>query len=473
MLFDVIPGNFFGPLAAPGRIVYWECICILYRVTSRQLSFGIERDTLVDELQYYFESSMAADVPEDEQSVSDPAAENLPEEMQNAAMTARDKANLIIRRLESYGWIYTDVDYSYVQRVHFRDYAIQIIRTLLSVSDEKRAEYQGYIYTIYSLARNRGNPGIGLTQIVDNTKALITGLKSLNANIKKYIDDLTKHSSVSEILDALLNDYYSNVVDKAYHRLLTSDNVAKFRPEIIERLEADSRSNSYLSKASKEIAELREISDEEAREEVLGMLHNVISAFKQMDEILEEINKKNTRYQRAAIGRARFLLSSSEDIRGQLKEILSFMNDKIQSEQLDYNQIAEIEEIDRLIRIFSWDYLDMDSLYAPAQGRKEFVPQEIAAHEIDERARALKRLSVQEKLAKILTPERINVYVHEQLADRKSMKASELPLRDDDTFIRMIYIRLYGQRKNMDYKLKLLDRVEVDGFCFRDFMITK
>ena len=131
MLFDVIPGNFFGPLAAPGRIVYWECICILYRVTSRQLSFGIERDTLVDELQYYFESSMAADVPEDEQSVSDPAAENLPEEMQNAAMTARDKANLIIRRLESYGWIYTDVDYSYVQRVHFRDYAIQIIRTLL------------------------------------------------------------------------------------------------------------------------------------------------------------------------------------------------------------------------------------------------------------------------------------------------------------------------------------------------------
>ena len=65
MLFDVIPGNFFGPLAAPGRAVYWECICILYKVTSRQLSFGIERDTLVDELQYYFESSMAADVPED------------------------------------------------------------------------------------------------------------------------------------------------------------------------------------------------------------------------------------------------------------------------------------------------------------------------------------------------------------------------------------------------------------------------
>ena len=54
MLFDVIPENFFSPLAAPGKIVYWECICRLFSVTSKQLSFGVERDVLVDELQYYF-----------------------------------------------------------------------------------------------------------------------------------------------------------------------------------------------------------------------------------------------------------------------------------------------------------------------------------------------------------------------------------------------------------------------------------
>ena len=38
MLFDVVPENFFGPLAAPGKIIYWECICRLFAVTSRQLS---------------------------------------------------------------------------------------------------------------------------------------------------------------------------------------------------------------------------------------------------------------------------------------------------------------------------------------------------------------------------------------------------------------------------------------------------
>ncbi len=39
MLFDIIPDNFFGPLAAPGKRVYWECICRLFAVTSKQLSF--------------------------------------------------------------------------------------------------------------------------------------------------------------------------------------------------------------------------------------------------------------------------------------------------------------------------------------------------------------------------------------------------------------------------------------------------
>ncbi len=462
MLFDVVPDNFFGPLAAPGKLVYWECICRLFSVTSRQLSFGVERDVLVDELQYYFESAMSADIPE--------------EELEDAgSMTSRDKANFMLRRLESYGWIYIDVDYSYVQRVNFRDYAIQVIKALLAVSEERRAEYQGYIYTIYNLARAGGtNPGLGLLQIAENMDALITGLKSLNANIKRYIDELTKHSTVAEIMDALLNDYYTNVVDKAYHRLLTSDNVAKFRPEIIERLEANSRSRRFLNAASKEIAELKELTPEEADELVLELLHEVIDAFRSMDEILDEINKKNTRYQRAAINRARFLLSSSEDIRGQLKDILIFMNERIQEQNIDYNAIYELEETDRLIRIFYWDYLNTDSLYAPVEGKKEFVPQEIPDEIPDEKAREEKRRKMLLKLERTLSPDKIDACVREWLGDRKRMLASELPLSEDDTFIKLIYIRLYGQRKRMGYRLEMKDTVEREGFRFRDFeMIWK
>ncbi len=477
MLFDIIPQNFFRPLASQGRAVYWECLCRLFEVTNRQLSFGVERDVLVEELQYYFESAMAADLPSEEtQEETDrpgeePGGWDLPEA---GNWNSRDKANLVLRRLERYGWISVETDYNYVQRVNFQDYAVQVMKTLLAISEEKKTEYQGYIYTIYSLARaGMESPGIGLLQIVENTDALLTGLKSLNANIKRYIDDLTRHSTVAEILDALLNDYYSNVVDKAYHRLLTSDNVSKFRPEILERLEADSKSTRYLNKAAEEIASLREISVEEAGEQVLSMLHDVISAFQRMDEILGEINKKNSSYQRAAINRARFLLSSNEDLRGQLKEILMFLNERITEKQLDYNAIYELEETDRLIRIFSWDYLDTDSLYSAPEEKKEFepAPLEISAPDPDRRRK--KRKEIEERLEKALNVQKIEQYVDQQLGSRDRMYASELPLEEGDTFIRVIYIRLYGQRKDVNYQLKIGEMTEKDGFRFRDFEISR
>ena len=347
------------PLASPNKVVYWECICKLFSVMDHQLSFGVERDVLVEELQYYFEASQATDiVGEDVEGKS-----------------ARDKANWMIRKLENYGWIDIETDKSYVQRVNFKEYAVKVIRTLLEIAEGKQIEYQGYIYTIYSLVRGTtDNPGIVLLSIVENTDMLITGLKNLSSSIKHYIDELTKYKTPAEIMSVLFNDYIENIVDKAYHRLLTSDNVSKFRPEIIERLESKSRSKSYVDKASEELAGIREISKDEAEELVYHYIHQVIDAFQNMDEILSEINRKNTQYQRAAINRAKFYLIGGEDVRGQIKEILSGMNEKINREEMDLSGIYRIEFMDELIRIYSSAVLDEKSLYTPIEGKKHLNP---------------------------------------------------------------------------------------------------
>lgn len=354
-MFHILPGNFFVPLSSPNRIVYWDCICRLFSVMEHQLSFGVEREVLVDELQYYFEQSVAADVVDEEFAEAD----------------SRGKANGILRKLEFYGWIEIETDKSYVQRVNFMDYAVRLIKTLLEIADGRKVEYQGYIYTIYSLVRaNTDHPGVVLLQILENTDLLITGLKNLNSNIKHYIDELTRHRTVAEIMDALFNDYITNIVDKAYHRLLTSDNVSKFRPEIIERLESRSRSRSYIEKASGELAQLQEISLEKAQDTVYRYLHEIIEAFRNMDDILNEINQKNTQYQRAAINRAKFLLSGDEDVRGQLKEILLAVNERINEDKMALGGIYEIGFLDDLIRLYSVSFLDERSFYSPTEGKK-------------------------------------------------------------------------------------------------------
>lgn len=175
-------------------------------------------------------------------------------------------------------------------------------------------------------------------------------------------------------MDALFNDYITNIVDKAYHRLLTSDNVSKFRPEIIQQLEERSHSEEYLEKAAAEIASIRETSVEEGRELTFRYLHEIIEAFRNIDNILQEINEKNTQYQRSAINRAKFLLAGNEDVRGQLKEILMGINEEINRENMDLGGIYRIDFLEDLIRIYNCSILEMNSLYLAVEGKKDLCP---------------------------------------------------------------------------------------------------
>ena len=73
----------------------------------------------------------------------------------------------------------------------------------------------------------------------------------------------------------------------------------------------------------------------------------------------------------------------------------------------------------------------------------------------------------------MLSVEKIGKYVDNCLGDRKEMCAAQLPLRDTEDFIKIIYIRLYGQRKNMKYRIEPLEEKEVNGYRFKDFRIWR
>ena len=53
------------------------------------------------------------------------------------------------------------------------------------------------------------------------------------------------------------------------------------------------------------------------------------------------------------------------------------------------------------------------------------------------------------------------------------MLASELPLENTDDFVKIIYIRLYGQRKNMKYAITVKEIIKKDGYRFTDFTIHR
>ena len=73
----------------------------------------------------------------------------------------------------------------------------------------------------------------------------------------------------------------------------------------------------------------------------------------------------------------------------------------------------------------------------------------------------------------MLNPQKINAYVLECMKDRAEILASQLPLETAEDFVHMIYVRLYGQRKNMKYVIEAGKDIAVNGYRFRDFMIRK
>ena len=78
-----------------------------------------------------------------------------------------------------------------------------------------------------------------------------------------------------------------------------------------------------------------------------------------------------------------------------------------------------------------------------------------------------------QKMQRILSPEQIDRYIKAQMGERTEMEASALPLTEVEDFIKIIYVRLYGQRKNMGYTVEPTVEKEVGGFRFKDFKIRR
>ena len=142
-------------------------------------------------------------------------------------------------------------------------------------------------------------------------------------------------------------------------------------------------------------------------------------------------------------------------------------------EHLDLGGIYELEFLEGLICVYSSGILDGRSLYSPVEGKKEFTPREIRDWEPDLALRQEKLQKLTEKMERVLSVEKIGKYVDNCLGDRKEMCAAQLPLRDTEDFIKIIYIRLYGQRKNMKYRVEPLEEKEVNGYRFKDFRIWR
>lgn len=465
-LFDVIPRDFFKPLTSKHKKIYVECLQLIYNTYKNELSFGVDKEVLLMELEEYFDGMPQGEMVFDED-------EN------EVARDSRSKANAILRRLKANGWIDFEEANDFRTRVNLYDYAVTIIEAFGKIMTSDELEYQSLVSQIHATLHNKEGYSKPyeyiIKRVVDNTEELMVGLKKLNTSIKKNIDSITKDKTAGEIVEDFFL-YHKGVGGKAYHRIKTSDNISYFRSGIIEKLNFILNDETTFDRGLRGCMEIEQIGDELdarewLREKIVGMLY----AFRHYDDIISEIDYKHSKYIESAVARAKFLLMNTNNAEGKIARVLAYLSEEFnQDETINLNDELDDTMLE-IFNIFPQGYLDGDSLYVVPITNKMDLPEILDSNfGFSEEERALKRLAIKLKSQQRFSRRNINLFVEALLKSENSVLASTIPMESKRDLIRTIFISLYGRDKKSVYGVRSVKQeISVGTLRFQDFVIER
>ena len=462
-LFKVIPDNFFSLLSSKNKNLYAGCIIEAFKIYEEGSILGIDKKLVVEVLTDYLETQ-TEDIIDMEVSDDESKPSN------------RYKANFILRRMEECGWIDVDVTNDYVEILNFRDYAITVIEALLQIepqydeySDSNQKEYRGYIYTVYSLLTNPMNIeyGVLMEQVYRNTKMFIRELRKLDSRLKDYIKSIVERTEIKDLMESLIN-YKVELVDKAYQRLKTSDNVNKYRLEIVNRLDEFLDDNIIMEQIATSYR-ARYGNYDDAYRRANRDINEIIDIFNALDSMITEIDAKNKTYINATIGKIEFLLKDDNNIPGKINTILKFISDKNKQGKVD----SAINMIQPIFRLCSFKSINEASLYTP---RGSYAKPEAQRLLMDKNDIFDIQSAFFKEYESIYTEDKVLKFVEANLKDNK-LRAGDLLTEESsiDDILMVIYSLIYtNSNDEANYSVvKLNSLVENTRFKFNDFMIIK
>ncbi len=464
-LFTKIPDRFFGILSSPLKEFYSDILFLIYDEYSVS-ALGIRREDCIRIMTSYIEE------------VEDDALDDqLAEDTGETAQSPRDRAGMVLRKLDDTGWVRIETFTDYTQYINLTDYAIKILDVLKKIRDGYEEEFQGYVFDTYNNLYSEGaekHPDIILEKVYDSTYGLINNLKSLHSNIKTYTERMLSEREISGILSDHFIDYKNEVIDKSYHRLRTSDNVSRYKVRILKRTDDWQRDNKFLDKIAKGMVARERYGDiDEAREETVKKLNFIRESYNGMGPLMEEIDRRNAQYTRASLNQVRHALYSNKDTKGQLAKVLTDLAGYIKGNDVSLNDMPP-DEMEGIYYIYSQGYLDDASLYKPRRSSRNAVFEVLREFDIDEVLKDERMKSVRDKMRRTLTRDRINAYVMDLLNDRRSIRASEMKVDSVEEYIRLIYIVDFSLSKKVEYVAEILDeRVENGAFSYPEAVIRR
>jgi hypothetical protein len=473
-IFSILPDNFFSPLARANRQHYAALLVLYYRLFQENTR-GLERELVIREFMNYLalhRESLSDEENDDETSTEGfplkPSAEDFPDEAETpeldfensgapaphsasaqkySADNLRALAGRFLRRLISAGWLNEENLPDFTRVINITAGGKPFFESLARLDEGLKPEYESHVVNVYSSLCGEAVKENGHFMVLNarqEARALIDSLKVLSQSIKGYYDTLnaeTIRSKAASVLHEHYDLYAGEVLDRAYKRLKTSDNVSRYRQIIFRQLTELLHNDEWLDASAVKYVRILQTSREECRKKLESMLEEIRDDLRSVDPLEDEIDRRNADYSRSSTEIIRAYIEPDSTVAGKLGNLIKELHGGNENLQ---ESLAH--------RIHRLGFLSPATL----QLRRTREEGDFAAPVLkaDLEALDIREAEFFERMRKHLSLSRINTWLDERGGKERVLSPADL-ISDEDSYIRFVYALLYGDsRSNFDYQVE-------------------
>jgi hypothetical protein len=481
-LFEVFPERFFQLLIGQNKQLYAEAVLLVYEQSQRE-RFGIRYDVMRDLLQELIETQHEMGV---NYNMDEEEDERIAEEREQTIVTpqssqitieeeARAQANFMLRRLESLQWIDIEIRDQFQRYIVLPHYSSRIMALLQELCEARAVEYQRFAFSTYQILSGEEaalRPCFAIREAVQITQQFRQELIALYNNMKHHMEQVVRKTSIQEVLDHHFDTYKSQIVDKSYHRLKTSDHVSRYRFQILQKvqdwlLDRDLMEETIADGLQSDFYRSRE----EAEDDIRHALLTIEEIYAGLDEIFYQIDVRHNQYLRSSYDRARYLSQHQQGSSQQLAVLLEHLTKRASELDVDAANIST-----RLFRLQHNEQIQEGSLFSPRQRRQPHQPEQHLTVDIPgELKRQLRQTNI-ERMRRSITREKVEQFVLSRLGDRKEMELRDLAPKTMEEFLLLTYVYLYGQDGSSGFRIRRNEErmiIQIGPYRFHNHAVVR
>ncbi len=461
-IFDKIDEGLFGLLTSKYKRNYVDILMLIWEQCKKTSTGLVEKNIIVDMVENYICKLDEKIEFEDDTSQS------------NNANDARMVANSFIRDLRKAGWLIQKEAFAQEVKIAINYKIEPIIQAFNEITSQKSTSYKGQLFKIYSIFKEiskQNNPYEDvLKEASQDFEKLNQSLKKLDASIEDYIQGLVQGKTPQEILK-LFEHYGEYIVKRAYHNFKTSDNLYFYKESLLDGL--DKCEGVLFDVLVLDYMNVEQVSKERARKDIKDLISKFRYDIDEMKIIIENIDEKHRVFREKSILRANFLLYCDGSVKSKINNILKYYVSLIDEKNDLYSDDDSV--CADMIKVFSTNYIDNNSLSVPTKKRENTVIEPIMLiNKINEDLIEQKHQKLRQYMQNALTLKNINKFALEILEDKTEILASSILENTQNALAKVIGLYVYSKTFGREYEIVLTnDFVECGGVSFRNFILQK